>query len=353
MPRGQLRARRALLMIALAIVSACQTTPAGSGTSSATASPPPTDAARPGSLAIYLTLSRGENLSSVVAPNGERVTLQSTEYAVVQVVPELTRTTLFDRAPSYSFATSYTYPITSTGRLFVVRASTDTYEKSIEERNPRTNAVVQRCKIVTNDSDRDFALIGNRVFFHTRIRTDLAGRYLSGGDLVYSELPCGGEPRLVLPAADPRVGNKLFAAGGQLYTSKYNTSSLELWRLDPDTGKVLGTESLRPDVIVLTELFEGDDGLYFAVQGEHKLAIVRLPPDGRNATAIVASVDTAGPVASVAIDASGGDVYFAYRDTAPHFYVVGRAGGRPRGLDLDPHLYSTLIYGGGQILQLP
>lgn len=47
------------------------------------------------------------------------------------------------------------------------------------------------------------------MYFHTRVRTGLGGRYVGGGVLVYTELPRGGEPRLystlIYGGSDPKL----------------------------------------------------------------------------------------------------------------------------------------------------
>ena len=313
------------------------------------ATPSPTADPLAGALAVFVSFSPGKETSSVFA-GGERIVLESTKYHVVRAL-ERQPAIRVAFTSSESYAKSYIYPVTNAGRLFVVRVSTDTGQKEIRSYDARTGKGGDTvCSFYSAGTYKGFAIIGDRVYFRTKIAQDLAGRYRSGGDLVYLDMPCKGEPRLLVPRDRLPGAVEVLAAAGVLYAEGVGEQTLDLWRIDTTTGGVKEFVSLKRNAVEPQTFFEGDDALYFSAKGDGQLTVVRLPAEGIDAARTIATIPTRGKGGPSSIDASDGEVYVALADPTPRFFTV--KGGQTLELDLDRGLYSTLIHGGGQILRI-
>lgn len=311
--------------------------------------PSPTADPLTGALAVFVSFSPGKETSSVFA-GGERIVLESTKYHVLRAV-ERQPVTQVAFTSSESYAKSYIYPVTNAGRLLVVRVSTDTGQKEIRSYDARTGKGGETlCSFYSAGTYKGFAIIGDRVYFRTKIAQDLAGRYRSGGDLVYLDMPCKGDPRPLVTRDRLPGAVEILAAGGVLYAEGMGEQTLDLWRIDTTTGGVKEFVSLKRSAVEPQAFFEGDDALYFAAKGDGQLTVVRLPAEGIDAARTIATIPTRGKGGPSSIDAADGEVYVALADPTPRFFTI--KGGKTVELELDRGLYSTLIHGGGQILRI-
>ncbi len=298
---------------------------------------------------MFVTVSPGKETSSVLAGD-QRIVLESTKYHVVRAVEDQPAIRIAFTS-SESYAKSYTYAFTTGGRLIVARVSTDTGRKDLRAYDPRSGAAGKElCSFYSADTYRGFAIVGDRVYFRTSVAQDTAGRYRSGGDLAYLDMPCSGDPHVLVKRDRFPSAFDVHAAGGVLYAETMSQQSVDLWRVDTKTGNVTEFASLKKGALQPLQIFDGDDALYFASKIDAKVNVMRLPPDGFDAASVVATIPTQGKAGPSSIDASEGEVYVALEDPAPRTFLV--KAGRTQELKLERGLYSTLIHGGGQILRI-
>lgn len=205
-------------------------------------------------------------------------------------------------------------PITVSTSLFNAELCPDIDDSMVtidlERFDPSTKTQIgSACTFVQSGTQRNFAIVGDEIFYRKSSNGALVKRTLS---------TCSAETEL-LDLNDPGNTYRHYFYGiGSSLLSIYAAvdEPYVINHLDTSTGAILETyPALAYDLVgTWNGFFEGDDALYWWLDAGAVLQVYRYVPGGQADVALSVSSDAAINNNSVAIDASGGKIFFAYKD---------------------------------------
>ena len=302
-------------------------------------------------LAIFPTIKLGSQSDSLPIPGGD-VRWSSTSYGVVMYVPEAEHIEIMATTSSKSYSKSYIYGLTISSRLYSVRAGTDVSRQTITELDPRTGNPLGSCSIYSSDVYGEFAIVGDAVFYRSKIRKDLYGNHSGGGQLMTVQFPCSGEATSLQKYGTDANTGRLFGVGDRLVrVARVDDDTYEIREIDKSTGEI---ERVVDTVFnEYGSFFAGDDALYWReASGVNSSTILRHDLNGA-AEEVISLPYSADDMYNIGIDEEDGKVFIVFAegfDGPRHFYMYDIGNDSLEELPIDPSLFSTYTRGNGQFL---
>ena len=271
----------------------------------------------------------------------------------MRFVPEIPDLEIMAATSSKSYAKSYIYAVTVSGRLYSVRVGTDVNSKTIVELDPRTGKRLNDCSFHTADTYGGFAIIGDKVYYVDKVKTDIYGEVTGGGELKMNQFPCRQAATTLLDNWALANAGELMAVGNHLLRvvwledDKYEIR--EINKLTGEIDRVLTTLTNK-----YRTFFAGTDALYWYDKSEPAgVNFIRYPLAGA-AEVIFTLPWAANDLYNVGVDEEDGTIFMVFGisfDPAErYFYLFDLSNNSLADLPIDPSLFSTSIQGNGQFL---
>ena len=335
--------------------------PAASNSGSQEANPQPEEVGEPAvqlekvipnnALAIFPTIKLGSQSNSLPIQGGD-VRWNSTSYGVLIYVPDAEHIDIMATTSSKSYSKSYVYGLTVEGRLYSVRAGTDVSRQTITELDPRTGSALGSCSIYSSDIYGEFAIVGDAVYYRSKMSKDLYGNRSGGGELMAERFPCSGEPTSLQRYGTDANSGRLYGVGGTLImAARVDDDTYEIREINKSTGEI---ERVVDTVFnEFWRFFAGSDALYWReASGAGSSVILRHDLSGV-AEELVTLPYSPDDMYNLGIDEEDGKVLIVFAEgiNGPrHFYLYDLAEDSLDDLSIDPSLFSTYTRGNAQFL---
>ena len=294
-------------------------------------------------FATFPTIKLGSQSDSLPVPGGT-VSWSTTDYGVVRFLPEVPRLDIMAATSSKSYAKSYVYAVTVSGKLFVVRVGTDVNSVRITELEPRTGETIGACSLYSGS----FAITGDKVYYLAKVQTDLFGKRTSGGELKMARFPCAETATTLLAFHSPSNKGKLISVGDHLLRAVFlEGDKYEIRDINKNTGevdRVLATVSNE-----YQRFYAGTDALYWLERSGHgAVKIIRYLLNSTPEPIVTLPYDA---LYNIGIDEEKGKVFIVFRaNSESYFYLYDLRSDALEQLSIDPSLFSSYSNGNGQFL---
>lgn len=306
----------------------------------------------PNSLALFATLTLGKDTQSLPVIGGN-ITWDSTQYKLIRYIPSAQLLDEFGWTSSKSYSKTYLYGITAGKWIYNTLVFTSSGRKDITRLDPKTGETIGIFGTFSTDNMyRGFAIVGDSVYYRTKIGKDLFGNRRSGGDLMMRKIS-ETSPKKLLDYRDKDNKGALYGIGENLIAIVTNhekeMKTYEIRKLRSETAKMeqsLITISSMEDL----KFYEGTTALFWSEKEvvSSKVSIMKYSLSG--SLELLFNIPINSPH-FIEIDESQGKVLVVFRagePYVPYYYLYDMESKNLEQLDIDPRLYSTSIYGNGQ-----
>ena len=209
----------------------------------------------------------GEDLGG----RGELIKVETDYYGIMGYFPQYEKNYLIHKTYSPSYASSFIYPLTHNGKLFLLQDwGVDEGKNEVKNGwilDPKTGEQLQSLSF--SGDAAQIALVQDRIYYRSTTGEDIYGKRSSGGDLYLLEL--GSSSRVLLEYGDESNGGRLLG-GDQLYS--YGNGQLRTHDLE---GNIVETHTLLSNEEDYT-FYSGETGVWYTVKN-YGLSGIPAPPD--------------------------------------------------------------------------
>ena len=195
---------------------------------------------------------QGENLGG----RGEIITVETDYYAILGYLPEYDKTYLIHKTFSPSYASSFVYPVTKNGKLFLFQDwGIDEGKNEVKNGwviDPKTGEQLHTLSFTGNAAQ--LAVVRNKIYYRSAVSENIYGKRSSGGEFYVLNL--GATPRMMLEYGDSDNQGRLLG-GDQLYS--YLNGQI---RTHDELGNIMTTYQVPSEA----EFYESETGIYYTIQ---------------------------------------------------------------------------------------
>ncbi|MFA4887655.1 MAG: hypothetical protein WC595_05565 [Candidatus Nanoarchaeia archaeon] len=202
---------------------------------------------------------------------------EKTDKGVVRYIPQLDRFDVMGTTTSYSHSKGSISPFTIGNRLFLVRLRESA--STLTEVDPATAKPIATVPI----SNKEFAVVGNNVYYREEVREDLFNKRTGGGELIVHTLK-EPSPKTLLAYGDPSNKGRFYGTKDSLLSVVYDPSTKKnsIILHNKNTGRAVNT--LYTGVENMGEFIPSDDALYQLIKKDNKYELNEFPVLGEEST---------------------------------------------------------------------
>ena len=262
----------------------------------------------------------GEDLGG----RGELIKVETDYYGIMGYFPQYEKNYLIHKTYSPSYASSFIYPLTHNGKLFLFQDwGVDEGKNEVKNGwilDPKTGEQLQSLSF--SGDAAQIALVQDRIYYRSTTGEDIYGKRSSGGDLYLLEL--GSSSRVLLEYGDESNGGRLLG-GDQLYS--YGNGQLRTHDLE---GNIVETHTLLSNEEDYT-FYSGETGVWYTVKN-YGLSGIPAPPDEKSYSIykyssqgekFITRVTLDSDETGIDLDEEDGNLIIAsYKDSARSIYTM-------------------------------